>query len=127
MYEVDLLTYTCMCLDFSRIKLCKHIVAAVHFFEGELNGEEFGPPAPVNISASEAELDMPKSPAHQDSSIANSRICTSLNSVVNNIFQLAHSILEMAPENPDSEMIKSLKMARSQLNAMQLNMNDNGS
>ena len=127
LYEVNLLTYTCTCLDFPRIKLCKHVAAVVHFFEGGLKAMELGPPAPVNASASELEPVVPKSPAQQDGSAANSKTCASLNSVVNDIFQLAHSILETAPADSDPDMVKSLKMARSQLNAVQCNMKDNGS
>ena len=127
LYEVNLLTYTCTCLDFPRIKLCKHVAVVVHFFGGRLEVAELGPPAPVNASASEPEPDVPKSPAQEDGSAANSKMCASLNSVVNDIFQLAHSILETAPADPDPDMVKSLKMARSQLNAMQCNMNDNSS
>ena len=37
-YEVDLLTYTCTCLDFPCIQLCKHLVAIVHFFGRRLEG-----------------------------------------------------------------------------------------
>src|SRR6266849_206180 len=37
-YEINLLTYTCTCLDFPRIQLCKHIAATVHFFGGGLRG-----------------------------------------------------------------------------------------
>ena len=70
---------------------------------------------------------MPKSPAQQDGSAANLKMRASLNSVVNNIFRLAHSILETVPADLDPDMVKSLKMARSQLNAVQRNMNDNGS
>ena len=127
LYEVNLLTYTCTCLNFPHIKLCKHVAAVVHFFGGDLKVAELGPPAPVNASASELEPDVPKSPAQEDDSAANSKTRASLNSVVNNIFRLAHSILETALADPDPDMVKSLKMARSQLNAVQCNMNDNSS
>ena len=39
LYEVNLLTYTCMCLDFPRIKLCKHVAVVVHFFGGGTRGD----------------------------------------------------------------------------------------
>ena len=86
LYEVNLLTYTFTCLDFPHIKLCKHVAAVVHFFGGGLEAAELGPPAPVNASASEPELDVPKSPAQQDGSAANSKTRASLNSIVNDIF-----------------------------------------
>ena len=33
-YNIDLVTTTCDCSDFPRIRLCKHIAGVVHFFEG---------------------------------------------------------------------------------------------
>src|SRR6266849_7668388 len=44
-YEINLLTYTCTCLDFPHIQLCKHIMATVHFFGGGIEGA--GPHASV--------------------------------------------------------------------------------
>ena len=126
MYEADLLTSTCMCLNFPCIKLCKHIAMAMHFFEGGLEGGELRLLAPINASTSELEPDVPKSSVQQDGSVINSKMCIFFNSIVNDIFWLAHSILEMMLTDSDPEMVKSLKMARSQLNAMQCNMNDNG-
>jgi hypothetical protein len=122
-YQVNLLTYTCTCLDFPRIQLCKHIAATVHFFGGGLERPEHGPRAPVNTS----EPDVPKSPAQTDGG-ANSR-ASRFKSISNEIFRLSLEILEMAPGDPDPEMVKSLKMVQSQLNAVRLSMNDsdNGS
>lgn len=121
-YQVNLLTYTCTCIDFPRIQLCKHVAATVHFFRGELEGE-LGPRAPDN--ASEAEPDMPKSPGQKDGSVGNANTRASVISVTNDIVRLAQEILVIAPADP--EMAKSLRMARSQLNAVRLSMNDNGS
>jgi hypothetical protein len=120
-YEVNLLTNTCTCSDFPRIQLCKHIAATVHFFGGEPEGE-LGPRALDNASVSEPEPDVPKSPAQQDGS---AKTRASIISVVNDITRLAQEFLEIAPVNP--ETVKSLKMARSQLNAARLSMDDNGS
>jgi hypothetical protein len=123
-YEVNLLTYTCTCLDYPRIRLCKHIAATVHFFGGGLEGGALGPHAPVNPS--EAEPDIPKSPGHQDgndgSSVGKSRKKTSLISALNYINRLTHDILEMAPEDPNPETIKSVKLAGSQLNAVLISL-----
>ena len=123
-YKVKLLTYTCMCSDFPHIQLSKHIAATVHFFGGEPD-EELGPRAPDNASASEREPDMPKSPTQQDGSTGNAKTRGSVISVVNDIVRLAQEFLEMAPVDPDT--VKSLQMARSQLNAARLNASDNGS
>jgi hypothetical protein len=121
-YEINLLTYTCTCSDFPRIQLCKHIAATVHFFRGGLEGE-LGPRAPDNASASEAEPDVPKSPAQQDGSAGNAKTRASVISTANEIVRLAQEILVIAPADP--EMVKSLQMARSQLNAVRLSLNDN--
>ena len=112
MYEINLLTYTCTCSDFPRIQLCKHIAATVHFFGGELEGEP-GPWALDNTSTNELEPDVPKSLAQKDGSAGNAITRTSVISVVNDIVRLAQDFLEIAP---DPETVKSLQMARSQLN-----------
>ena len=107
-YEVNLLTYTCTCLDYPRIRLCKHIASTVHFFGGGLEGAKLGPHAPVSANASEAEPDIPdipRSPAHQDGSAGKSRKKTSLISAVNYINRLTQEILEMAPADPNSETV----------------------
>jgi hypothetical protein len=122
-YEVNLLTYTCTCSDFPRIQLCKHIAATVHFFGGGLEGE-LGPRALGNASANEREPDVPKSPSQKDGSAGNARTRAAVISVVNDIVHLAQEFLEIAP---DPGMVKSLQMARSQLNTARLCMNDNGS
>jgi hypothetical protein len=122
-YEVNLSTYTCTCLDFPRIQLCKHVASTVHFFGGGL--EEVRPLAPGNASEEAAEPDVPKSPAHQDGSAGKSK--TSLISAVNYVNRLTQEILEMAPADPDPEMIKSVKLAGSQLNAVRVSLTGNGS
>jgi hypothetical protein len=122
-YEINLLTYTCTCSDFPRIQLCKHVAATVHFFGGELE-DGLRPRAPDN--ASDAEPVVPKSPAQQDGNAGNAKTCVSMISTANDIVRLAQEIQEMlviAPANP--EMAKSLQMARSQLNAVRLSLNDN--
>ena len=115
-YQVNLLTYTCTCLDFPRIQLCKHIAATVHFFGEGLERPEHGPQAPVNTS----EPDVPKSPAQTDGGA---------NSCASRFKSISLEILEMAPGDPDPEMVKFLKMVQFQLNAVRLSMNDsdNGS
>src|SRR6266566_1132868 len=123
MYEINLLTYTCTCSDFPRIQLCKHIAATVHFFGGELEGEP-GPRALDNASTNELEPDVPKSLAQKDGSAGNAITRASVISVVNDIVRLAQDFLKLAP---DPETVKSLQMARSQLNTVRLCMNDNGS
>ena len=110
-YEVNLLTYTCTCKDFPCIQLCKHITSTVHFFGG-LEGE-LGPCAPENTS--ERELDMSESPAQQDGSTGNAKSRSSVISILNDILCLSYDFLEMGPV--DLDMVKSLQMARSQLNA----------
>ncbi len=112
MYEINLLTYTCTCSDFPRIQLCKHIAATVHFFGGELEGEP-GPRALDNASTNELEPDVPKSLAQKDGSAGNAITRASVISIVNDIVRLAQDFLEIAP---DPETVKSLQMARSQLN-----------
>ncbi len=67
---------------------------------------------------------MPKSPAQKDGSAGNAKTRASVISVVNDIVRLAQEFLEIAP---DPETVKSLQMARSQLNTARLCMNDNGS
>jgi hypothetical protein len=120
-YEVNLLTYACMCSNFPCIQLCKHIAATMHFFFGG----GVGPWAPVNESASEQEPDVPKSPAQQDGSISNTRTHASVISAANDIVRTAQEILVMAPV--DLATAKSLQMARSQLNAVLLSVKDNRS
>ncbi len=34
LYQIDLGTKTCNCIDFPRVHLCKHIAAVAHFFGG---------------------------------------------------------------------------------------------
>ena len=68
LYEINILMHTCTCINFPHIQLCKHLVATVHYFQGGLEGAEFGPQAPDNAS----KPDMPKSPTQQDSSTRNS-------------------------------------------------------
>jgi hypothetical protein len=105
-HEVNLLTYTCTCNNFPCIQLCKHVMATVHFFRGGI----LGPQAPVNESASERELDMPKSlAAQQDGSIGNTKAHASVISTANDIICTAQEILEMV--SVDLEMAKSLQMA----------------
>ena len=118
-YGINLSSYTCTCSDFPRIQLCKHLAATIHFFGGEKEGE-FGPQAPDNAS----EPDMPKSPVPRDGS---TKSRASVISAVNDVARLAQEILEVAPANPDPEMAKSIQMARSQLNAIRLSMNDSAS
>lgn len=126
-YEVDLLAHTCTCLDFPRIQLCKHVAATVHFFGGGLEGIGLGPQAPVNASASEAEPDVSKLPAPQDGSACSSKIRAAIDSDLRDIDRLQRELFEMMPANPDPETAKSIKMARSQLNALRLSMSDNAS
>ena len=108
-YEINILTYICTCSDFLCIQLCKHIAATVHFFGGGMEGK-LGPQAPD--STSELELDVPKLPAQWD---GNARSHASIIPLVNDISHLAQEFLEIEPLDP--EMVKSLQMARSQLNA----------
>ena len=118
-YEINLSSYTSTCSDFPRIQLCKHLAATIHFFEGEKEGE-FGPQAPDNAS----EPDMPKSLVPRDGS---TKSHASVIMAINDVARLAQEILEVAPANPDPEMAKSVQMAQSQLNAIQLSMNDSAS
>ena len=122
-YEVNLLTYTCTCSDFPRIQLCKHIAATVHFFGGGLEGE-LGPRAPDNASAIASEPDVPKLPAPRNGS---AKTRASVISAVNDVIRFGQEILEMVPADLDPESAKSIQMARSQLNAVRLSMNDNAS
>src|SRR5712691_3505022 len=121
-YEINLLTYTCTCLDFPRIQLCKHIAATVHFFGGGIEGG--GPHAPVNTSEELTEPDAPKSLAHQDGSAGKSRHPT-LISDINYINRLTQEILKMVPADPDPETVKSVKLAGLQLNAMCISLTGN--
>ena len=91
----------CTCIDFPRIQLCKHLTAMVHYFQGGLEGAEFGPQTPDNAS----ELDMPKSPTQQDGSTGNLNSCAA-----NDIIQIAQEIITKAPA--DLKMAKSLKLAQ---------------
>src|SRR6266849_3558046 len=115
-YEINLLTYTCTCLDFPHIQLCKHIAATVHFFGGGIEGA--GPHAPVNASEELAD------PAHKDGSAGKSRRPT-LISDINYINRLTQEILEMAPADPDPETVKFVKLAGSQLNAVHISLTGN--
>src|SRR6266849_7783924 len=122
-YEINILTYTCTCLDFPRIQLCKHIAATVHFFGGGIEGG--GPHAPVNTSEELAEPDASKSPAHQDGSAGKSG-CPTLISNINYINRLTQEILEMVSADPDLETVKSVKLAGLQLNAVRISLTGNG-
>jgi hypothetical protein len=129
-YEVNLLTYTCTCLDFPRIQLCKHLAAIVHFFggglEGGLEGLGLRPQAPVNASASEVEPDIPESPAPQGSA-GNSKTHAVIMSDLRDINRLYLSLSEKMPADPSPETAKSIKMARAQLNAVELSIDDDRS
>ena len=57
-YEINLDTTACTCSDFPCIRLCKHIAAVVHFFEGA----DLGPQPPVNTGAGASESVTPGSP-----------------------------------------------------------------
>ena len=104
-YEINILTHTCTCIDFPRIQLCKHLAAMVHYFQGGLEGAEFGPQAPDNAS----KPDVPKSPTQQDSNTGNSNSRTAVISAANDIVQIAQEIITKVPADP--EMAKSLKLA----------------
>ena len=54
-YQIDLVTTTCSCSDFPRIRLCKHIAAVVHFF----GRADLGPQPPGNASGESDALDSP--------------------------------------------------------------------
>jgi hypothetical protein len=44
-FNIDLVTTTCSCSDFPHIRLCKHIMAMVHFF----GGADLGPQPLDNV------------------------------------------------------------------------------
>jgi SWIM zinc finger len=56
-YNIDLVTTTCSCSDFPRIRLCKHIAAVVHFFGGANLR-----PQPLDNTGSASKLVTPCSP-----------------------------------------------------------------
>ena len=80
-------------------------MATVHYFQGGLEGAEFGPQAPDNAS----EPDMPKSSTQQDGSTGNSNSRAAVILAANDIIRIAQEIITKAPANP--EMAKSLKLA----------------
>ena len=104
-YEINILMHTCTCINFPHIQLCKHLMATVHYFQGGLEGAEFGPQAPDNAS----EPDMPKSSTQQDGSTGNSNSRAAVILAANDIIRIAQEIITKAPANP--EMAKSLKLA----------------
>ena len=95
-YHIDLVTTTCTCSDFPRIRLCKHIVAVVHFF----GGADLGPRPPGNEDASE----LVELPVQQDGSATNTNIdhgaCASLISAANDMIRLTEELISRAPQDP---------------------------
>ena len=118
-YEVNLLTYVCTCINFPYIQLCKHITVTIHFFGGGLEG--LGPQAPLNASASEL---VQKSSAQPNGSTGNTKSRAFIISIIKDIIHLGEEFLKLAPDDP--EMVKSLQMTQSQLNATRLSVNDSG-
>src|SRR6266849_6840588 len=55
LYQIDLGTKNCNCIDFPRVHLCKHIVAVAHFFVGA----DLGPRPPDNGDAGKSETETP--------------------------------------------------------------------
>ena len=97
----------------------------MHFFGRRL--EKVRPYTPVNTSKEATLPEVPKSPAHQNSSTSKSK--TFLISTVNYVNWLTQEILKMVPADSDPEMIKSVKLAGLQLNAVHVSLtgNSNGS
>ena len=108
-YNIDLITTTCNCSDFPRIRLCKHIAAVLHFF----GGADLGPQPPGDPSESDA----PSSPVQRDGSVDNTDDGdTSVVSVANDIIRLTQELISKAPRDPGTA--KSLKSIQSRLSAL---------
>ena len=97
-YNIDLVTTTCDCSDFPRIRLCKHIAGIVHFF----GGADLGPRPPGNgdDTSESSEPVASKSPAQEDGSLCSANDAASFISAANEIIRLTRQLISNAPSDP---------------------------
>src|SRR6266849_2625774 len=100
LYQIDLGTKTCNCIDFPRVHLCKHIVAVAHFFGGADLGPR--PPDNGNTGASEMDSDTSKSLVQQNGSdtTIDDGATASFLLVANNMLRLTQVLISNAPQDP---------------------------
>jgi hypothetical protein len=109
-YNIDLVTTTCSCSDFPRIRLCKHIAAMVHFF----GGADLGP-QPLDNAGSASEPVAPCSPVQQDGSDDS----TAVQTIINDIFSLLQGLVSKGPSDPRiANSLDLLNTIRSGLNKL---------
>ena len=107
---INLVATTCSCSDFPRIRLCKHIVAMVHFF----GGVDLGP-QPLDNVGSASEPVAPCSPVQQDGSDDSAAV----QSIINDIFSLSQGLVSKGPSDPRiAKSLNLLNTIRSGLNGL---------
>lgn len=120
-YEVDLLNTECTCLDFPRIKFCKHLASVEHYF-GEAKvapGNPSSQPSPIAPALHKTD--------RRDAAYDENAAAASLISVTNEIIALSQELLMRTPK-PEavSNTVKSLHLVRSQLAAVIVSANGDG-
>ena len=110
LYQINLVTTTCSCSDFPRIRLCKHIAAMMHFF----GGVDLRPQPLINTGVS-------SSPVQRDSSIAHMDDSTAIPSIINDIFSLSQELVTKGLSDPGiANSLNSLQAIRSGLRGILL-------
>src|SRR5216684_2283855 len=89
LYQINLVTTTCSCSDFPRIRLCKHIAAVMHFF----GGVDLRPQPLINAGAFSSPVQRDGSVAHMDDSAA-------VPSIINDIFSLSQELVTKGLSDP---------------------------
>jgi hypothetical protein len=112
LYQIDLYSLKCDCIDFPNISLCKHIAAVVHFF----GGADLGPQPPGDGSASASESAKQKSPGQLVGDSADADAAASILSAANEIISLSQRLITEAPNDP--RIAKSLGAIQSRLSAL---------
>src|SRR5258708_22570158 len=110
LYQINLVTTTCSCSDFPRIRLCKHIAAMMHFF----GGVDLRPQPLINAGAF-------SSPVQRDSSITHMDNSAAIPSIINDIFSLSQELVTKGPSDPGiANSLNSLQAIRSGLRGILL-------
>ena len=99
-YAVDLSMQSCDCPDWPRVRLCKHVTAAAHFFrDGDLQIEEKVPKGPLPI---------------REGSADHARATETATSVLENVIAVSKALLNHG-ELSSLETVRSLQMVESHL------------
>lgn len=120
-YSINTMLKTCDCLDFPRVKLCKHLAAVQHHF-GIAE-----PPAPTPQQCPIApELHHAQGAGNTSQNTTRQANATaSLISTVGEIITLSRQLLDQAP-NATQETVKSLRAVRSHLSVVATTAASNG-